>query len=54
VICNAWDPMKAVELAVFAHAGGRVWITGRDGAVRIHLSPDGRSRLIQAWHERPW
>jgi competence protein ComEC len=54
VICNAWDPMKAVELAVFAHAGGRVWITGRDGAVRIHLSPDGRCRLIQAWHERPW
>jgi competence protein ComEC len=54
VISEEWLPPEQQDLSVFENSGAPVYLTGRDGAIRLRLDKLGRVDEIRAWRRQPW
>lgn len=54
VICDHWKPSSEQNLTPFATPGTHVFLTGRDGSVRLHIAERGSPVEIRSWTARPW
>ncbi len=54
IICNEWKSTDEEDLAVFEQSGAMVYLTGRDGAIRLRLADSNDAGEIRTWTARPW